>query len=73
MRRSTILFFLCFSNQSGSLQIDPPPCPLPWPQRKNYEGNDDDGGYDNDNDDDDDINYAGSSGNKQSWQSAPNH
>ena len=31
---------------------------------------DDDNGDDDDDDDDDDINYAGSGGNKQSWQSS---
>ena len=49
-------------------------CPLRIPE--SFDGGDggyDDGDDDGDNDDDDDnddINYAGSGGNKQSWQSS---
>ena len=49
-------------------------CPLCIPE--SFDGGDggyDDGDDDDDNDDDDDdddINYAGSGGNKQSWQSS---
>ena len=49
-------------------------CPLRIPE--SFDGGDggyDDGDDDDDNDDDDDdddINYAGSGGNKQSWQSS---
>ena len=41
-------------------------CPLRIPE--SFDGGD--GGYSDDDDDDDDINYAGSGGNKQSWQSS---
>ena len=44
-------------------------CPLRIPE--SFDGGDGGGDDDNDDDDDDDdINYAGSGGNKQSWQSS---
>ena len=60
--------FGLFSSSVLALSQDLYKSTPPDPIIKNYQGNNDDDDYDNDDEDDDDINYAGSSGNKQSWQ-----